>query len=425
MRPSLHFTARTGWINDPHGITYRDGEYHAFFQYVPDRTSWAPNCHWGHATGPDLLSLTETSVAIAPGDGDDGIWTGCLVVDGDETVIFYTATSVPDFGIGRIRAARPVDADWLEWRKGDVVVEAPSELDLVAFRDPFVCREGDGWRMFVGAAHRDGTAMALSWTSPDLRAWTYDGAVLSRSTAEREPVWMGALWECPQFLKVDGVDVMVSSVWDADVLHYAGYATGAYRGGRFDAAGWGRLTYGEGYYAPSLFFDAEGRPCLSFWIRGVADEQAGWAGAHSVPFLLSVADGALVAAPHPDVAAHRGDRAADGRVAGLAADIEWDARGGELEVTSGGDRVLRVVGNGDTAAVTIGDEEWTVPASGTLRVILDGPVLELATAAGLFAATLHPAGDDLHVSASAGTLEVFPLMTRSSSGGPVVGNRTE
>jgi len=416
MRPTLHFTARTGWINDPHGITHRDGQYHAFFQYVPDRMSWAPNCHWGHATGPDLLSLTETSVAIEPGDGDDGIWTGCLVVDGDETVIFYTATSVPDFGIGRIRAAHPLDADWLEWRKGDVVVEAPDGLDLIAFRDPFVRREASGWRMFVGAAHRDGTAMALAWTSTDLRSWTYDGVALARSATEREPVWMGALWECPQFFQVDGVDVMVSSVWDADVLHYAGYATGAYRDGRFDAAGWGRLTYGDGYYAPSLFLDAAGRPCLSFWIRGVADEQAGWAGAHSVPFLLSAADGALVATPHSDVAAHRGDRADDGRVAGLIADIEWDATAGELTVASGEAPVLHIFRSPETAVVTIGDDEWTVPASGTLRIILDGPVLELATAAGLFAATVHPTAEGLQVSASAGTLEVFPLMTGSSSG---------
>ncbi|MGR0319867.1 glycoside hydrolase family 32 protein [Agromyces sp. ZXT2-3] len=410
MRPALHFTARTGWINDPHGITFRDGRYHAFFQYVPDRTSWAPNCHWGHATGPDLLSLRETSVAIAPGDGDDGIWTGCLVVDDDETVVFYTATSVPDFGIGRIRAARPLDAEWREWRKGEVVVEAPDGLDLIAFRDPFVRREASGWRMFVGAAHRDGTAMALSWTSSDLRSWTYDGVAQSRSTAERDPVWMGALWECPQFVDIDGVDVMISSVWDADVLHYAGYATGAYRDGGFDAAGWGRLTYGDGYYAPSLFFDAEGRACLSFWIRGIADEAAGWAGAHSVPFVLSAADGALVATPHPDVAAHRGERAADGVVAGLAADIEWDATAGELTVASGGGRVLRVARTPDSAVITIGDDDWAVPASGSLRMIIDGPVFELASTAGLFSAALSPMGDDLHVRTSAGTLEVFPMM---------------
>ncbi len=409
MRPTLHFTARSGWINDPHGITYRDGRYHAFFQYVPDRTTWAPNCHWGHATGPDLLSLTEHSVAIAPGDGDDGIWTGCLVEDGDDAVIFYTATTVPDFGIGRIRSARPVDGEWREWRKGEVVVEAPSDLDLIAFRDPFVRREGSGWRMFVGAAHRDGTAMALSWKSSDLRSWSYDGVALSRSTSEREPVWMGALWECPQFFEVDGVDVMVSSVWDADVLHYAGYATGAYREGRFDAVGWGRLTYGDGYYAPSFFFDAEGRPCLSFWIRGVVDEQAGWAGAHSVPFRLSIIAGELVATPHPDVAAHRGELAADGRIPGLTADIEWDATSGELTVDSGGEQVVRVSRDSETAVVTIGDDEWIVPASGPLRMVVDGPVFELASTAGLFSAALRPTGADLHVRATAGTLEVFPM----------------
>lgn len=416
MRPTLHFTARTGWINDPHGITHRDGRYHVFFQYVPDRTSWAPNCHWGHATGPDLMSLAETSVAIAPGDGDDGIWTGCLVEDGDDTVIFYTSTSVPDFGIGRIRSAYPVDPAWREWRKGDVVVEAPEGLDLIAFRDPFVRREGSGWRMFVGAAHRDGTAMALSWWSADLRSWSYDGVVVSRHTAERDPIWMGALWECPQFVEIDGVEVMVSSVWDADVLHYAGYATGAYRDGRFDAAGWGRLTYGEGYYAPSLFFDAEGRPCLSFWIRGISDERTGWSGAHSVPFRLSVVDDMLVATPHPDVAAHRGEPAEGGHIAGLTADIEWDATAGELTVDSAGEPVLHVSRSPEAAVVTIGDDEWTVPTSGPIRVILDGPVLELASAAGLFAATVHPTGDGLHVSASAGTLEIFPLTTGSASG---------
>ncbi len=61
VRPEFHYTADRGWINDPHGITYRDGQYHSFFQYVPDSTVWAPNCHWGHAVGPDLLSLHDAA----------------------------------------------------------------------------------------------------------------------------------------------------------------------------------------------------------------------------------------------------------------------------------------------------------------------------------------------------------------------------
>ena len=59
-------------------------------------------------------------------------------------------------------------------------------------------------------------------------ALAHDGVTLERSRDETDPVWMGALWECPQFVTVDGVEVMISSVWEADVLHYAGYATGSY-----------------------------------------------------------------------------------------------------------------------------------------------------------------------------------------------------
>jgi beta-fructofuranosidase len=51
-----------------------------------------------------------------------------------------------------------------------------------------------------------------------------------------------------------------------------------------------------------------------------------------------------------------------------------------------------------------------VPASGPLRIIIDGPVLELASTAGLFSAALRPMGEALDVRVSAGTLEVFPLM---------------
>lgn len=44
-RPAFHFTPRRGWINDPHGITWLNGAYHVFYQFVPDSTVWAPNCH--------------------------------------------------------------------------------------------------------------------------------------------------------------------------------------------------------------------------------------------------------------------------------------------------------------------------------------------------------------------------------------------
>jgi len=410
-RPTLHFTPAAGWINDPHGITFRDGRYEVFFQFVPGQTVWGPNCHWGHAAGVDLLSLRELPIAIAPGEGDGGIWTGSLVTDEHGRArAFYTSTTSPEFGIGRIRVATPVDDEWLVWRKGAFVADAPRGLDIAVYRDPFIRRDGDSWRMFVGAGLTDGTAMALSYTSDDLNSWEYAGVVLERSTRETDPVWMGALWECPQFFELDGRSVMISSVWDADALHYAGYAVGRYADGVFTPDSWGRLTFGDSYYAPSLFTDADGRPCLLFWMRGIGDADAGWQGAHSVPHVLSLVGDRLVAAPHPDVDSHRGSAVANGDVGSLAADIVWtDGRGDELTVTSAGEVVVALRHGGDALIIDTGGDTVSMPVSGTVRVILDGPVLEVSSAAGIAGAAIAPAGEDLVVLATGGDVDVFAL----------------
>lgn len=400
MRPLLHFTAERGWINDPHGITARDGGYDVFYQYVPDSTVWAPNCHWGHARGTDLLSLRELPVAIAPGDGDGGIWTGSIVTDDHGGAhAFYTSTAQPDIGIGRIRVAEPVDDSWTAWRKGDVVAEAPAGLDVVAYRDPFMKKEPEGWRMFVGAGDSAGKAMALTYTSPDLTTWTYEGIALERSTEEREPVWMGALWECPQIFEVDGRWVMVSSVWDADVLYYAGYAVGHYADGRFTAESWGRLTYGPSYYAPSFFRDADGRPCLTFWMRGVADIEAGWASAHSVPYVLGLDGDRLLAAPHPDLDGHREAQSESGSVDGLAADIVWSpGSDGSLVASGSAGGRLELRHEGDLLVARTGEERHELPFDGgEVRVVLDAQVVEVSASSGTLGFTWAPEGDGLSV----------------------------
>ncbi len=412
MRPSFHFTAATGWINDPHGITWRDGGYDVFYQYVPDAVVWQPNCHWGHARGGDLLSLEELPVAIAPGEGDGGIWTGSLVVDDRQGAkVFYTSTSAPDYGIGRIRTAVPTDAGWIRWEKGPVVVEAPDDLDLIAYRDPFIRREGDLWRMFVGAGDREGMAMALTYVSEDdLKTWRYDGVALSRSTHETDPVWTGALWECPQIFPVGDRYAMVSSVWDADNLHYAAYALGSYANGRFRAETWGRLTYGPSYYAPSLFLDREQRPCLSFWMRGVADPDAGWASAHSVPHLLSVEGDRLVATPHPDIERYH-QPAAEALPAGTQAfDLAWHPNtGDELEIARGPRRVISVRRTQADLVIQVGEDVWTMPCGEAVRVIIDGPVLELATTGANFGVAIPTVEGELTIKAHGSAPQIRAL----------------
>lgn len=397
MRPLLHFTAKTGWINDPHGVTFHRGRYHLFHQYVPDSTVWAPDCHWGHATSSNLLTWTRKGIAIAPGDGDDGIWTGSLVQAGEEATVLYTSVAQPDLGLGRVRLATPDDDSWESWTKGDIVVTPPDELDLIAFRDPFVVSDSAGWRMFIGAATREGDALALTYTSPDLSSWAYDGIALQRSTTEKDPVWMGALWECPQVFEVDDHWVMVSSVWDDDVLHYAGYAVGdrdSYSAGRLTPTDWGQLSFGDSYYAPSFFRDEHDQPCLMFWMRGVCGDDEAWASCLSLPYSLSIHDGRLVAQPHAALVEARGDRMAAGANA-TAFDLEWNpaAGPGDLVLASdlGKSASLRAAeGRVHLERPGIGVQSMPWPG-GIVRVVVDGPVLEASCAGGLLGGPIVPA----------------------------------
>jgi beta-fructofuranosidase len=420
QRPRLHFTARQGWINDPHGVTYRDGTYHAFFQYVPGQTSWSPSCHWGHATSRDLLRWTELPVALAPAADEDGCWSGCVVAptDGSDAAMFYTSVSPPGHQLGSIRRAEPLDDSWLHWRAtGDPVVELPAQVKGVRMRDPFVFADGSGWRMLVGAGLCDGIAAALTYSSADLRSWRYDGVLAQRSTDDTEPLWTGTLWECPQLFRLGDRHLLLVSVWDADVLHYVAYGIGDYRDGCFEADSWHRLTYGGSHYAATSFLDATGRCGMLTWLRGVDDPNGNWAGALSLPMLLSLDRDQLVAVPHPNVDWLRQplDAGSSDRPAS-AVDIEWRPRAidDRLQVQDRNGTVVEVWRTGPELTVTSSRGatlgRWSMPGEGEMiRIVVDGLVASLFARSGILATPVEGVVPPLRVEGDPRTVEMWAL----------------
>lgn len=330
-RPTYHLQPRSAWLNDPNGLIHRDGAYHVFYQYAPD-APWEEK-QWGHAASPDLVRWTDLPVALVPTPGGadaDGCWSGSAVDDGGVPTLLYSGLRANEpWQLPCLARSRDGMRTWEKHPGNPVVAAPPPGLDLTGFRDPRVWREDGAWSMLLGAGVRGAGGAALLYRSPDLVTWEYLHPLLEGDAAAEDPVWTGAMWECPDFFPLGDRHVLLVSALDGSranptgfrpFLHHAAYFSGEYRERRLLPRAGGVVDHGGHFYAPQTLLDPRGRRLMWGWIwEGRSDEAAltaGWAGALSLPRVLSLTpDGALLQRPAPELEALRGAHHHVGRTA--------------------------------------------------------------------------------------------------------------
>ena len=301
LRPHFHITGGEGWINDPNGLVYYRGKYHAFYQYYPEATHWGP-MHWGHAVSGDLTHWETLAPALYPDENDDGCFSGSALVWQDKLWLLYTSFTENGGGENiRQRQALAVSEDGVHFEKLGVVIgenDLPEGYSPCDFRDPKMWKKDDAFYCVVAAKKIGGKGRILLYTSEDLKKWRFVGDLFGKDSK-------GEMIECPDYIEDKGLLLCCEQFQPAEGkthlnIHTARYYTGTldYATGRFTAKNEGIADYGFDFYAPQTFSGANAMIAwLNMWDRSIPSEKYGFAGMLTVPRALFLENGELLQKP--------------------------------------------------------------------------------------------------------------------------------
>ena len=282
-RPSYHFTPLYGWMNDPNGMVYKDGEYHLYFQYNPYGSKWG-NMHWGHAVSKDLVHWENLAPAIAR-DPVGHIFSGSSVVDKKNTaglgknaiIAIYTNHSVNHDEVQCIAYSNDNGRTFTKYEGNPVLTPFDGLKD---FRDPkvFWYEKGKCWYMIVSADKE-----TRFYKSKNLKKWTYVSA-FGKGMGQQP-----CQYECPDFfqLPVNGDKKKMKWVMTMNInpgCWFGGSATeyfvGDFDGKNFtcpDAHDVKWLDWGKDHYATVTFSNTGDRVLGITWMSN-------WQYANLTPF---------------------------------------------------------------------------------------------------------------------------------------------
>lgn len=366
-RLRFHLMPPVGWMNDPNGLCWYNGNYHVFYQYSPFNANRGV-IFWGHWTSPDLLHWTQQPVPLCPDQPWNlhGVYSGSALVEEDALYLYYTGSvkfaGEYDFinnGRGS-STALAITRDGIHMDSNQVLLENkdyPADLSCHV-RDPKVWKQDGRYYMVLGARTKDSVGEVLVYESEDKLHWKHINTL-------KTPEPFGYMWECPDLFCVDGQYIL--SMSPQGVSRQGNHFQNVYSCGYFPLNGDFRGAYtlgdyteadvGFDYYAPQTFEAPDGRRIVIGWM-GMPDaeytnptaNESGWQHAMSVPRELHWNGERITAVPVRELEQlHTNHRT----VAFNGTTRETLAEGADIQITN--DSLHLHVMLGDGAVIEYGD----------------------------------------------------------------------
>lgn len=324
-RPGYHFVVPEGVHApvDPNGAIFYHGRYHLCYIYQHEGKHY-----WGHISSTDLLHWRHHPPALAPGDGDDGIFSGGAFIDDDDTVIYsYWGLRKPD-GICLASSNDPLLEKWQKNPANPLIIAddwgwTEKDGQIYGAADPSQIWKKDGRYYLLtgnllvlkefgekrGMPEHLGDTLYL-FDSLDLTHWRYLHQFYQSNRA-----WTKDFEDdmCPDFFPLptspEGGEASDTHMI-LFISHSLGcqYYLGKYHDDRFTPEQHGRMTWiDNAFFAPESLADQQGRRIMWSWIfdqrTQESKEKSGWSGELSLPRLLWAAkDGTLGMKPIPELA---------------------------------------------------------------------------------------------------------------------------
>jgi fructan beta-fructosidase len=261
-RPQFHYTTEKGWINDPIGLVFHEGEYHLFNDHNPASCSFpggrtdGEQSHWSHAISSDLVHWERMPIALYP-DSNGACWSGSGVVDhgntsgfgaGNEPPLVLVYTSAGETFTQSLARSNDRGRTWHKYEGNPVVAQIAD-----GNRDPkvFFHRPTGRWIMVLYVT----LGKASFFTSQNLKEW--------KPVSEVE---LDGFHECPDMFELPVDSDPAMRKW---VLHDARFH---YWIGRFDGttftpeAGPVQGDFGNNFYAAQSWCGPDDRLVQIGWM---------------------------------------------------------------------------------------------------------------------------------------------------------------